>query len=91
MPVCLIRTITSNYQNHKLTQVLSVLKKKTKKTKKTFYLFYFVYMNVLPTCMSVHPMLIPIGFLELEIWMVLRHHVGAETQTRILYKSKECS
>ena len=65
--------------------------KKTKKTKKTFYLFYFVYMSVLPTCMSVHPMLIPIGFLELEIWMVLRHHVGAETQTRILYKSKECS
>lgn len=39
--------------------------------------------------MSVHPVLVPIRSLELGLWMVLSHHLGAGSQTWILLQGQQ--
>jgi hypothetical protein len=53
-------------------------------------------MDVLPACMSVYHGACRgqnkvSDILELELQMVVSHHVGAEAQTQVLYKSNKCS
>lgn len=86
MHVYLLATMTRNFQNNKLTQ-------------DTFFFGEKKSLFVLPSvcecsasCMCVHPMcLYIVDPLELGLWMIMSHLVGAGNQTQILSKSDKCS
>lgn len=55
--------------------------------------FYFMSMSILTRCMSVHHMHVwCLGRvpdpLELELWMIVSCHVGAENQSQVLCNDK---
>jgi hypothetical protein len=58
-------------------------------------LIYFMFMRALLACIQVHKHVCLISWimldtLELVLWIGLNHHVGAETQTLILFKRNKC-
>lgn len=57
---------------------------------------FFMYMSILPACMSVHHVPVKCLYrsekvsntLELELRMVVSHHVSAKNQTQVLCMNK---
>lgn len=51
-----------------------------------------MYVSVLPSCTFMYHMCaLSVEALEMELQIVVSHHVGARKQTQVLHKSSKCS